>query len=142
MTETKSDRSPRRDVSGRLASAGDLLGVAMAAWVGGAVVWLLLEGLVLLLGWSAARSGNGWLVLVPALFLFIDEFKRAGYGPRRVIAALAGVLLGLVAGLLLGGLVTAIHPMPLSGVIGAAGLIIVYCLVWYYGLRWLDHRAG
>jgi hypothetical protein len=142
MTETKSDARPRRDANGRLASAGDLLGVALAAWVGGVVVWLLLEGVLLLVGWSDSGSGNGWLVLVPAVFLFIDEFRRAGYGPHRVVAALAAAVLGLAVGLLLSGLVTAIHPMILSGAIGAAGLIVVYSLVWFYGLRWLDRRAG
>jgi hypothetical protein len=142
MTETKSDRGPRRDASGRLASAGDLLGTALAAWVGGVVVWLLLEGVLLLVGWSGSGHGNGWLVLVPALFLFLDEFRRAGYGPHRVVAAIAGAALGLVAGLLLSGLVTAVHPMVLSGAIGAAGTTVVYCLVWFYGLRWLDRRAG
>ncbi len=142
MTETTSDRGPRRDATGRLASAGDLIGTALAAWVGGVVVWLLLEGVLRLVGWLGSGSGHGWLVLLPALFLFMDEFRRAGYGAHRVVAALAGAALGLVAGLLLGGLVTAVHPTILSGAIGAGGLVVVYCFVWFYGLRWLDRRAG
>jgi hypothetical protein len=142
MTETRSDRRPRRDANGRLASAGDLIGTALAAWVGGVVVWLLLEGVLALAGVSGSSSGNGWLVLLPAVFLFIDEFRRAGYGGHRVLAAGAAAALGLLAGLLLSGLVTALHPMILSGAIGAAGSVVVYCLVWFYGLRWLDRRAA
>jgi hypothetical protein len=33
-------------------------------------------------------------------------------------------------------------PPLLTGAIGAAALTVVYCAVWFYGLRWLNHRAG
>jgi hypothetical protein len=40
------------------------------------------------------------------------------------------------------GLVSGIFPPLVSGAVGALGLTVVYCLVWFYGLRWLSHRAG
>ena len=42
----------------------------------------------------------------------------------------------------LAGLAASEFPTLVSGAVGAAGLTVVYCVVWFYGLRWLGHRAG
>jgi hypothetical protein len=56
--------------------------------------------------------------------------------------AIFGAGLGVAAGMTLAGFVAPFSPALVSGAVGAAGLTVVYCLVWFYGLRWLSHRAG
>jgi hypothetical protein len=142
MTETKSESRPRRDADGRLATIGDLLGVALASLVGGAAVLLLFEGFMSLARFSQFGHTSGWLVLVLPVWLFTEEFRAAGYGAYRVIVAILGAGFGVVVGMTLAGFAAGSFPALVSGAIGATGLVVVYCLVWFYGLRWLSHRAG
>ena len=142
MTETTKQRGPRRDADGRLATIGDLLGVALASLVGGVVVLLLFEGFMSLTRLSDFGDTSGWLALVLPVWLFTEEFRAAGYGGHRVIAAILGAVFGVVVGMTLAGLVSGPLPTLVSGAVGAAGLTVVYCLVWFYGLRWLSHRSG
>jgi hypothetical protein len=142
MTSTKRDRRPRRDADGRLATAGDLLGTALAGLVCGLVVLLAVEAVVALARLSAFGRASGWLVLVLPLWLFTEEFRAAGHGANRVMAALLGAGFGTAAGLTLAGLAAPVFPALVSGASGAATATVVYCLVWFYALRWLSHRAG
>ena len=142
MAETKSESRPRRDADGRLATIGDLVGVALASLVGGAVVLLLFEAVMSLLRMSQFGHTNGWLVLVLPVWLFTEEFRAADYGAYRVIVAILGAGFGVVAGMTLASLAAGPFPVLVSGAVGAAALTIVYCLVWFYGLRWLSHRTG
>ena len=142
MTETRSERRPRRDADGRLATIGDLLGVALAGLVLGVVVLLLFEAVMSLTRVSEFGDTSGWLALILPIWLFTEEFRAAGYGAYRVIVAVLGAGFGVAAGMTLAGLVSGAFPTLVSGAIGAAGLTVVYCLIWFYGLRWLTHRAG
>jgi hypothetical protein len=142
MTETRNERRPRRDASGRLATVGDLLGVALAGLVGGVVVLLLFEAFMSLARLSEFGDTSGWLALILPVWLFTEEFRAADYGAYRVIVALLGVGFGVAVGMTLAGFAAGPFPILVSGAIGAAGLTVVYCLVWFYGLRWLSHRAG
>jgi hypothetical protein len=142
MTETKSDRRPRRDADGRLATIGDLLGVALAGLVCGIVVLLVFEGVMSLTRLSDFGRTSGWLALILPVWLFTEEFRAARYGAYRVVVAILGAGLGVAAGMTLAGFVAPIFPSLFSGAVGAAGLTVAYCLVWFYGLRWLSHRAG
>jgi hypothetical protein len=142
MTETRSERRPRRDANGRLASAGDLLGVALAGLVCGFVILLVFEGVMSLVRLSQFGDTSGWLALILPVWLFTEEFRAADYGAYRVIVALLGAGFGVAAGMTLAGLAAGPFPTLVSGAIGAAGLTVVYSLVWFYGLRWLSHRAG
>jgi hypothetical protein len=142
MTETRSERRPRRDANGRLASAGDLIGVALAGLVCGFVILLVFEGIMSLVRLSQFGDTSGWLALILPVWLFTEEFRAADYGAYRVIVALLGAGFGVAAGMTLAGLAAGPFPTLVSGAIGAAGLTVVYCLVWFYGLRWLSHRAG
>jgi hypothetical protein len=49
---------------------------------------------------------------------------------------------GVAAGLSFAGLAAIDFPRLVSGFVGAAVLAVVYSLIWFYGLRWLSHRAG
>jgi hypothetical protein len=59
-----------------------------------------------------------------------------------VIVALLAAGFGVAVGMTLAGFAAPAFPLLVSGAVGAAGLTVVYCLVWFYGLRWLSHRAG
>ena len=142
MTETKNDRRPRRDADGRLATIGDLLGVALAGLVSGIVVLLAFEGVMSLVRLSKFGDANGWFALILPMWLFVEEFRAAKYGAYRVVVALLGAGFGVAVGMTLAGLASPAFPALVSGAVGAAGCTIVYCLIWFYGLRWLSHRAG
>jgi hypothetical protein len=142
MTDAKSGRRPRRDANGRLATFGDLLGTALAGLVIGVVVLLLFEAVMSLTRLSEFGHTSGWLVLILPLWLFTEEFRAQGYGADRVIVAVLGAGFGVATGMSLAGLAAADLPSLVSGIAGALGCTVVYCLVWFYGLRWLGHRAG
>ena len=142
MAETKSERRPRRDADGRLVTVGDLLGVALAGWVTGVVVLLIFEGIMALARAFAFGSSSGWLALILPVWLFTEEFRAAGYGAYRIVVAVLAAALGIAVGMTLAGLAAATFPALVSGAVGAFSLTVVYCLVWFYGLRWLSHRAG
>ena len=142
MTETKSERRPRRDADGRLTTVGDLLGVAFAGLVTGIVVLLVFEGVMALAQAFEFGASSGWLALILPVWLFTEEFRAAGYGAYRIVVAALGAGFGVAAGMTLAGLAAATFPPLVSGAVGALGLTVVYCLVWFYGLRWLSHRAG
>jgi hypothetical protein len=135
MTETRSERRPRRDADGRLVTIGDLLGVALAGL-------MLFEGVLSLVRMSEFGTTSGWLAVILPVWLFTEEFRAAAYGPYRVIVALLAGGFGVAIGMTLAGLAAPAFPALVSGAVGAAGLTVVYCLVWFYGLRWLGHRAG
>ncbi|BFU47522.1 hypothetical protein [Krasilnikovia sp. MM14-A1004] len=142
MTETASERRPRRTPDGRLATAGDLIGVALAGLLCGVVILLVFEGIMALLRLSTFGDASGWLALVLPGWLFVEEFRAAGFGANRVVVAGLGAGFGVAAGMTLAGLAAVTFPALVSGAVGAATGTVVYCLVWFYGLRWLRHRAG
>ena len=121
---------------------GDLVGVALAGLVCGVVVLLLFEGVLSLFRMSEFGDTSGWLALILPVWLFTEEFRAAGYGVYRVVVALLGVGFGVAIGMTLAGLAAPAFPPLVSGAVGAAGLTVVYCIVWFFGLRWLRHRAG
>ena len=142
MTETKSERRPRRDADGRLATVGDLVGVALAGLVCGIVVLLAFEGIMSATRLSHFGDTSGWLAIVLPVWLFTEEFRAVGYGAYRVVVAALAAGFGFAAGMTLAGLAAVEFPALVSGAVGAAGLTVVYCVVWFYGLRWLSHRVG
>ncbi len=142
MTETESVRRPRRDADGRLATVQDLLGVTLAGLVSGLVILLLFEGVMSLLRLSEFGDASGWIAIVLPVWLFTEEFRAAGYGAYRIVVAGLAAGFGTAVGMTLAGFVAPVFPSLVSGGVGALGLTVVYCLVWFYGLRWLSHRAG
>jgi hypothetical protein len=134
-------RRPRRDADGRIAAAGDLIGVSLAGLVAGAVVLLGFELLMSLAKLSEFGSANGWLILILPVWLFVEEFRAASYGALRVVVALLAAGFGLAFGLTAAGLATGVPPL-FSGAIGAVVFTVSYALIWFYGLWWLRHRAG
>jgi hypothetical protein len=142
MTETKSERRPRRDPSGRLATIGDLLGTALAGLVVGIVLLLALEAILSLTRISPFGNTSGWLALILPVWLFIEEFRAVGWGAYRIIVGALAAGFGVAAGMAAAGLAAPAFPSLVSGLVGAAACTVLYCLVWFYGLKWLSHRAG
>ncbi|MEV6600409.1 hypothetical protein AB0M36_26705 [Actinoplanes sp. NPDC051346] len=120
----------------------DLVGVTLAGLVAGMVVLLVFEGVLSLIRVSEFGATSGWIAIVLPVWLFTEEFRAAGRGAFRIVVAALGAGFGVAVGMTLAGLVASIFPALVSGAIGALGLTVVYCLVWFYGLRWLSHRAG
>ena len=105
-------------------------------------VLLLFEGVMSLARAFDFGSSSGWLALILPVWLFTEEFRAAGYGAYRIVVAALAAGFGIAVGMTLAGLAAAAFPPLVSGAVGAFGLTVVYCLVWFYGLRWLSHRAG
>jgi hypothetical protein len=142
MTDAKTERRPRRDPNGRLATIGDLLGTALAGLVIGIVVLLGFEAILSVTRISEFGGTSGWLVLVLPLWLFTEEFRAEGHGAYRIVVAVLAAGFGVAVGMSVAGLAAVDFPSLVSGIAGAAACAVVYCLVWFYGLRWLSHRAG
>ncbi|GID95618.1 hypothetical protein ACFQFC_22625 [Amorphoplanes digitatis] len=144
MAETRNDRRPRRDADGRLVTIGDLIGVALAGLVTGVVVLLVFEAVMSLAEAFVFGDSSGWLALILPVWLFTEEFRAArhGHNAYRFVVAALGAGFGVAVGMTLAGLAATVFPALVSGAIGALGLTVVYCLIWFYGLRWLSHRVG
>ena len=142
MAETRSERRPRRDADGRLSTVGDLVGVALAGLVCGIVILLIFEGIMSLSRMSQFGDTSGWLAIILPVWLFTEEFRAAGYGAYRIVVAALAAGFGVAAGMTLAGLAASGFPALVSGAVGAGGLTVVYCVIWFYGLRWLSHRTG
>ena len=141
MTDTTSARGPRRDPNGRLATIGDLLGTALAGLVTGAVVLLIFDAALYLTHVSEFGDATGWLAMILPVWLFTEEFRAAGWGAHRLVAAGLAAGFGVAIGLSVAGAAATLFPALVSGLAGAATCTVVYCLVWFYGMRWLSHRA-
>jgi hypothetical protein len=143
MTEAaKSERRPRRDADGRLATFPDLIGTAVAGLLTGFVVLVVIEGLLSLIRLSEFGNASGWIALVLPVWLFSEEFRKAGWGATRIVVGLLGLGFGVAAGMTLAGVVAGIFPPLISGAVGAFALTVVYSAVWFYGLRYMRDRAG
>ncbi|MGR6316689.1 hypothetical protein Q2K19_09585 [Micromonospora soli] len=141
-TEEQPQRSfPRRDAEGRVATLGDLLGVSLAGLVIGVLALVLFEWAFATLGAGGFGRTNGWLAVILPVWLFWDDFRAWEFGAARVLAALAGLALGVLAGLLAAGLTAGLPPL-LSGALAAAVFTVVYAVVWFPGVRWLARRTG
>jgi hypothetical protein len=134
-------RFPRRDDDGRVVGLADLLALAVAGLLTGAVVLVVVDGAGALVGWGEFGQASGWLALILPAWLFIIEELRAWRGvPGRLALAGSGGLLAVALGLLAAG-VTPGPPLVSSGA-GAAVATVVYAVYWYQGIRWLDLREG
>jgi uncharacterized PurR-regulated membrane protein YhhQ (DUF165 family) len=142
MTDAKSERRPRRDPNGRLATIGDLVGTCLAGLVTGIVLVLILESILSVIRVSHFGDTSGWLAVILPVWLFTEEFRAEKFGASRVVVAVLAAGFAVAIGLSFAGLAAIDFPQLVSGFVGAAAFAVVYCLVWFYGLRWLSHRAG
>ncbi|SDT72763.1 hypothetical protein [Actinoplanes derwentensis] len=131
-----------KDATGRLATFGDLLGSAFAGLAAGTAVLLIFEAVMALTGLGEFGESNGWLILILPVWLFVEEFRAEGFGAHRIMVAGLAAGFGVAMGMSVAGVVAGVAPALVSGGSGALTGTVVYCLVWFYGLRWLSHRSG
>lgn len=139
---TDATRYPRRDADGRLATIADLLGVVSAGLVTGVAILLLFEAAVALLQLADFGHASGWLAMILPVWIYVEEFRAAPQRGARILVALLAAGFGVASGMILAGLAATAFPALVSGAVGATGFTLVYAFVWFYGLRWLSHRAG
>ncbi|MER7164618.1 hypothetical protein [Micromonospora sp. NPDC000207] len=132
---------PRRDAEGRILTLGDLLGVALAGVVIGALALVLFDLAFAWFGAGEFGQANGWLAVILPAWLFWDDFRSWEFGAARVVSALVAVVVGVVVGLVTAGLVAGL-PSLASGALGAAAWTVTYAVVWFPGVRWLARRTG
>lgn len=126
---------PTRDAEGRIQSMVEFLAAALAATV---FTLALLAGIDLLFaGFSTDEFGsiNGWMCVVLAAFLFVDDFKAWAGTRFRVPVFIAAVLLATVTGL---GVNVALPDtwLPLlAGALAGLATVIVYVVLWFTGIR-------
>jgi hypothetical protein len=140
-TEEQQRGFPRRDAEGRILFLADLLGVSLAGLVIGVLALVLFEFAFAATGAGGFGRTNGWLAVILPVWLFWDDFRAWEFGAARVLAALAGIGLGVVAGLLAAGLAAGLPPLA-SGALAAAVFTVVYAVVWFSGVHWLARRTG
>lgn len=131
----------KKDATGRLATIGDLLGSAFAGLAAGAAVLLVFEAVMALTGLGEFGESNGWLVVILPVWLFTEEFRAEGFGAHRIIVAVLAAGFGVAVGMSVAGLLSGVSPPLVSGGAGAVAGTVVYCLLWFYGLRVLSHRS-
>ena len=103
---------------------------------------MIIEAVLSLTRISEFGATSGWLAIILPVWLFVEEFRAETFGfPRVVVAALAAGF-GVAAGMTIAGFAASQFPTLVSGLSGAAAFTVVHSLVWFYGLRWLSHRAG
>jgi hypothetical protein len=132
----------QKDAGGRLITIGDLLGSAFAGLAVGTAVLLVFETVMALTGLGEFGGSNGWLVIILPVWLFVEEFRGEGFGPNRIMVGALAAGFGVATGMTVAGVVAEVAPPLVSGGAGAVTGTVVYCLVWFYGLRWLGHRSG
>ncbi|HEX7745383.1 MAG TPA: hypothetical protein VF462_09010 [Micromonosporaceae bacterium] len=131
----------RRDGNGRIGALPDLLGRTLAGLTVGILALVLLDWAFELIGLGDFGRANGWLALVLPAWLFVEEFRSSVPGPARVLAALVSAAVSLALGLLAAGLAKELPPLA-SGAIASAVTALSYAVIWFYGVRWLDHRVS
>ena len=140
MSEAQSS-FPRRDANGRIIGLADLAGVVLAGLVIGVLALVLFDWAFESIGLADFGRTNGWLAVILPAWLFLEEYRAWAFGPARVVAALVAAAVGLTTGLLAAGLAASLPPL-VSGAVAAGAFALVYTLIWYFGVRWLDRRTG
>jgi hypothetical protein len=132
---------PRRDSAGRVKSLGELVVAAALGTLVGLVALAVIDGILALIGIGTFGGASGWLAaILPALLLFDDLRAWRGHGVRFLVAPVAaGVAIGV--GLIAAAAVRTLPPM-VSGAVGAVVAALVYCPVWFLGIRWLTGHHG
>lgn len=125
---------PRKDAQGRVVAIVDLFGVAFAGLVLGAVVLVAIDGLLALFGLGEFGRLSGWLIGILPIWLLADDV-RAWKGVRyRVPVALGAAVFGIVFGSLVAAPVSFLPPLA-SGAVGATVAVLLYVIMWFYGVR-------
>jgi hypothetical protein len=125
---------PERDEDGRIVGIVDLLAILLAGIVLGLVAVVLIDLVFAALGAGSFGALSGWLAALLPFLQMTEEFRAWRPVRGRLPVAIIGALLGLLLGLLAASAASYL-PALLSGGVGATVAVLVYGVVWFYGVR-------
>lgn len=132
---------PPRDPRGRIARLPEIIGGAMFGVVLTMIVLIVIDGLFTLLGVGKFGSISGWLAGIMTVWMFIEEFRAWKGVPGRAVITLLGVIVGLGLGVLISSRLEAL-PAIFNGAISVTLSVLVYAVLWFFGIRYLSDRFG
>lgn len=118
----------------KVESLGQLMGTALAYFVMGAAVLVVIDLVFVLPTGRSFGQTSGWIAALPTVWVFTEQFRRYA-GAARWSLMLVGVLLGLGAGLAIAIILPPAWPAMLSGGLGALAAVFVYGPLWFAGIR-------
>lgn len=128
MTDSAGPAKPRVD------TLGQLIGTALAYFVMGAVVLVVIDLMFVLPSGRDFGETSGWIAALPTVWAYTEQFRRYTGGARWAIM-LVGVVLGFGAGIAVGVLLPAAWPAMATGGISGLTAALVYAPLWYAGIR-------
>lgn len=113
---------------------GQLLGTALAYFVMGAVVLVVIDLVFVLPTGRGFGQTSGWIAALPTVWVYTEQFRRYA-GARRWGLMLVGVLLGLAAGFAVALIAPTAWPPMLTGGLGGLTAALVYGPLWFAGIN-------
>lgn len=118
----------------QVASLGQLIGSALAYFVMGAVVLVVIDLVFVLPTGRGFGQTSGWIAALPTVWVYTEAFRRYAGASRWGIMAV-GVLLGLTAGLAATVVAPATWLPMYSGGLGGLAAALVYAPLWHAGIK-------
>ncbi|MEV3939150.1 hypothetical protein AB0K52_24630 [Glycomyces sp. NPDC049804] len=126
----------------KVETLGQLLGTALAYFVMGAVVLVVIDLVFVLPTGRGFGQTSGWIAALPTVWVYTEQFRRYA-GARRWGLMLVGVLLGLAAGFAVALIAPTAWPPVLTGGLGGLTAALVYGPLWFAGINAFgEERAG
>jgi hypothetical protein len=118
----------------KVETLGQLLGTALAYFVMGAVVLVVIDLVFVLPTGRGFGQTSGWIAALPTVWVYTEQFRRYA-GAARWGLMLVGVLLGLAAGIAAALIAPASWAPMLTGGIGGLTAALVYGPLWFAGIK-------
>ncbi|WP_205328167.1 hypothetical protein [Glycomyces sp. YM15] len=118
----------------RVETLGQLLGTALAYFVMGAVVLVVIDLVFVLPTGRTFGRTSGWIAALPTVWVYTEQFRRYA-GAARWGLMLVGVLLGLAAGFAVAIIAPTAWPPMLTGGLGGLAAALVYGSLWFAGIK-------
>lgn len=118
----------------KVETLGQLLGTALAYFVMGAVVLVVIDLVFVLPTGRGFGQTSGWIAALPTVWVYTEQFRRYA-GAARWGLMLVGVLLGLAAGIAAALIAPTSWAPMLTGGIGGLVAALVYGPLWFAGIK-------
>lgn len=118
----------------KVETLGQLLGTALAYFVMGAAVLVVIDLVFVLPTGRGFGQTSGWIAALPTVWVYTEQFRRYA-GASRWGLMLIGVLLGLAAGFAVAIIAPATWPPMVSGGLGGLVAALVYGPLWHTGIK-------
>jgi hypothetical protein len=126
--------SPTEGERPTVESLGQLMGAALAYFVMGAAVLVVIDLAFVLPTGRGFGQTSGWIAALPTVWVYTEQFRRYA-GASRWGIMVVGVLLGLAAGLAAAVVAPATWLPMYSGGLGGLAAAFVYGPLWYAGIK-------